>query len=278
MRSNGGNSCFTIPYGELALEEHQLTVMNTPKCSRILVQICLVFLMAITGSPLTAQQKHFFGRFGITDLDLREQAQTFLTPEATLEISRFGEFLNGATGVDFIGRFNDTSRWHYECGIYYNSTTLVGNPQFRVKYTSTLVNFDTTAYLSADFQYGDARGGVGYRVTNLDRDFILMPMVGVDLEFGRITLVSDVIDFTLDEDGSLVPRNITPDGTLLLGFYSRVHMGFTFGRKDQFCFLITPGIRYTFKLEDDYENDSIDADTTGKLAIDFTSGIGVGFD
>lgn len=228
-------------------------------------------------SHSVAQDKHLFARFGITDLDLRNQAQTFLLPEATLEVERFGSFLNGATGVDFIGRFKEESPWHYECGIYYNSTTLVGNPQFRVKYTSTLTYLDTTAYLSADFQYGNARGGAGYRLSDPARDFVFMPLAGLDMEFGRITLVRDVVDFAVDDNGQLRPRNITPDGTLLLGFYGRLHMGFTFGKRNQFCFLLTPGIKYTFKLEDNYANDSIDASSSGKLAIDFTSGIGIGF-
>lgn len=241
----------------------------------LILQILIVALCA--GSSVHGQDKHLFARFGITDLDLREQAQTFLLPEATLEVSRFGDFLSGATGVDFIGSFSDDSRWHYECGIYYNSTTLVGNPQFRVKYTQTQAGLDTTAYLSTDYEYGDARGGVGYRLSYLEHDFIFMPSVGLDMEFGRITLVSDVIEFAIDENGKPTPQNIVPDGTLLLGLYGRMHMGFTFGKSDQFCFLITPGIKYTFKLEDDYENDSIDASASGKLAIDFTTGIGIGF-
>ncbi|HRH37574.1 MAG TPA: hypothetical protein PK760_04485, partial [Flavobacteriales bacterium] len=181
----------------------------------------LCFFLVSSAVPVIAQDKYLFARFGIADIDLRKQADVFLLPDATLEISRFGDFLSGATGVDFIGAFSEGSRWHYECGLYYNSTTLVGNPQFRLKYTSTQTYLDTTAFLNVDYEYGNFKAGVGYRLSNPEHDFIFMPALGLDMEYGRITLVSDVVRFSQDANGGLVPENITPDAALLLGLYGR---------------------------------------------------------
>lgn len=223
------------------------------------------------------QEKTMFARFGISDLDLRDKVETFLLPNATIEVERFGNFLSGATGVDYIGLLADDSRWRYEVGLFYNSTTLVGNPQFKVKYTQTQGAIDTTLYLRTDFKYANAKLGFGYRISAPDKSFIFTPMVGMDMEYGSITLVTDVIDFVVDENGGLKPRNIRLDGTLLLGLYTRFHMGFSFGKDGRYFFLLSPGFKYTFKLQDDLESDKFNASSSGKLAIEFTSGLGISF-
>ena len=97
------------------------------------------------------------------------------------------------------------------------------------------------------------------------------------MEYGSITLTSDLIDFVIDESGEFKPRNIVSDGSLLIGLYTRMHMGFSFGKEGRYSFLLTPGIKYTFKLQDDLANDDINASSAGKLSIDFTSGLGINF-
>lgn len=248
-----------------------------PLTRRILTSTITVLATFTSFTRTSAQEKTMFARFGISDLDLRDKVETFLIPDATLEVERFGNFLSSASGVDFIGVVTDDSPWRYEVGLFYSSSTLVGNPQFKVKYTQTVGFIDTTLYLNTDLEYVDAKLGFGYRVTSPSKSFIFTPMVGMDMEYGSITLVTDVIDFIVDEGGGLKPRNISLDATLLIGIYTRMHMGFSFGKEGRYCFLISPGFKYTFKLQDDLENDAINASSSGKLAIEFTSGFGISF-
>lgn len=246
-------------------------------CQRLALRSTLILLAFAMHFASAAQEKTLFARFGITDLDLREKVDVFLLPGATLDVERFGNFFSGASGVDYLGVLADESRWRYEVGLYYNSSTLVGNPQFKVKYTQTQGAIDTTLYLRTDFKYVNAKMGFGYRVSDPDRSFIFTPMAGMDMEYGSITLTSDLIDFVIDESGEFKPRNIVSDGSLLIGLYTRMHMGFSFGKEGRYSFLLTPGIKYTFKLQDDLANDDINASSAGKLSIDFTSGLGINF-
>lgn len=193
-------------------------------------------------------------KYGIADLKfITKKAQQISNGIDTLEFNEDSGSKNGALGLDIIVPLSaDKDKFYFDLGLYYGSSTLIGNPGFRYRfvYAPNAVQRDTT--ITAKYSYGNFKFGLGMNVTPKSKVITFIPSVGVDLEYGEVVYLNS--DFSVDiSGGDLVISNLFVKNSLLYGIYFRGLVLVEIANGWGLAF--TPGFKYTGRAEDDFEND-----------------------
>lgn len=201
-----------------------------------------------------AQAPILSAKYGITDLKfIAQRAQQISNGIDTLAFDEDGGSKNGALGLDIIVPLSkEKNRLYFDLGLYYGSSTLIGNPGFRYRfvYAANAVQRDTS--ITTKYSYGNFKFGLGVNVTPKSEVITFIPSLGVDLEYGEVVYLNS--DFEVDiSGGDLVIRNLFVNNSLLYGIYLRGLV--LVNIKNGWGLAFTPGFKYTGRAEDDFEND-----------------------
>ncbi len=210
-------------------------------------------------------------KYGITDLrTVAKNAQIISNGVDSLNYEEESGSKNGSLGLDFLIPVNpEKNTFYLDMGLYYNSSTLIGNPKFRYQfiYSQQGVSIDTT--VQRKYSYGNFKIGLAVNLTRKLENVCVMPSLGLDLEYGEVIHLNS--GFAVDVTGNdLVISGLFVKNRLLYGPYLRftVYAGLPNG----FGLAATPGYKYTFSAEDDFENDrTITYPPRG--SFDFTIGL-----
>lgn len=232
----------------------------------------LVFLLLLSMKHVCFAQGTIMAiKYGITDLkSVTQSAQLISNGVDSLEYTEESGSKNGSLGMDFLIPVDDDKRLLYiDMGLYYNSSTLIGNPKFRYDfiYAQQGVNADTT--IQTKYSYGNFKIGLAVNLTRKLKTVAIMPALGLDLEYGEVVQLNS--DFAVDVNGSAVRvSGLFVQNRLIYGPYLRLSI--YAGLKNGLGLVATPGYKYTFSAEDDFENDrTITYPPRG--SFDFTIGI-----
>jgi len=209
------------------------------------------FINVVGGS---AQAPILCTKYGITDMRaIAGNVQQLSNGVDTLSFSEESGSKNGALGLDIYVPLNsDKDLLYLDLGLYYGSSTLVGNPGFRYSfvYAANAVRRDTT--IQAKYSYGNFKFGLAINLTPKSEVISFLPSIGLDLEYGEVVYLSP--DFNIDvSSGQLVVKDLFVKNSLLYGAYLRGLVMVNVANGWGLAF--TPGFKYAGRAEDDFEND-----------------------
>lgn len=215
-------------------------------------------------------------KYGITDLrSVSESIQLLSNGLDTIGYTEESGSKNAALGLDlYIPASSEKDLVYFDLGLYYGSSTLIGNPGFRYRfvYAANAVAWDTT--IQAKYRYGNFKFGVAFNLTPRSPVIKVIPSVGMDLEYGEVVYLNS--DFNINtSSGAIELDGLFVENSLLYGGYLRMLVLVKVVKGWGLAF--TPGFKYTGRAEDDFENDrTITYPPRG--AFEFTIGLAKHFE
>jgi hypothetical protein len=229
----------------------------------------LLFILSIFSLSAYTQTKFMILRGGITDIDLRNSAKTFITQGGNpIEIIAEDFAHNKSIGFDFYGNVG-YGNWFVNIGVNYQSANFLGNSTFDYKFTDI---DSTTAFANSETAYTQVKLGAGLRLWP-NRPYFVSVDGLLDLEFGEFVSHDDAyLEFI--NNNSMVPESLNAQRTALVGIALRLNVGF--GAPDNLYLIFSPSLKYGWRFDDEENSDMIKS-SPGRISAAITMGVAKSF-